>query len=346
MRKIHGKMHRKMHSIALKSIGLFALAGLVACGQPDVGESTSSSTESFGLMSVTYTHNQALSPTFSSSDASSDTVSGLELLTTAQFVRYSALQRGQVERLLALPLDPAKLPAEEQCTLEDLTVELEEEGVLEEEAELANVELLEAGDLQVETASGAKISLVPKHFPGLLPFISGVIYGEAQSDRVLKTSAVLATTRGSEAVGAFSVRAESPTLPRLQSVGAQPLDAPISLRQGDPVELRWQALQGSGSDGSGSDGSGSDGSESDVLYAEARIVDAQRDVVLRCRLRENGAFTLPGSLLSELARAGNTKRTRLQIDLARLRRVYFETSGLERGELRVIARDRVTVELK
>lgn len=299
-----------------------ALVAFIGCsGGPEGDDPAVAPAKSFGLMSVTYTHDRALASTGGES-------TDLELLTTAQFVRYSALERGQVERLLALPLDPSKLPQEERCKVQDLTVELAEEGMLDDEAELANVELLEAGDLRIETATGAKITLVPKHFPGLLPFISGVVYGEAQSDRIARTSAVLASTGGSEAVGAFSVRADSPALPQLQSVGAQPLDAPISLRRGDPVQVRWQAVRAQ---------------ESDVLYAEARMVDTQRDVVLRCRLRENGSFTLPGDLLAELSKG---KAGKLQIDLARLRRARFETSGLERGELRVTARDRVTVELK
>lgn len=311
-----------MRDISAKLFGLCALCALVACsGGPDGDEATTSPAKSFGLMSVTYTYDRALS-------AKDADASDLELLTTAQFVRYSALKRGQVERLLALPLDPSKLPAEESCKVEDLTVELEEEGMLDEQAEPANVELLEAGNLRVETGTGAKITLVPKHFPGLLPFISGVVYGEAQSDGVAAASAVLAATEGSEVVGAFSVRAESPALPRVQSIASQPLDAPIVLRKGDPAQLRWEAVRGA---------------ENDVLYVEVRMVDAPRDEVLRCRLRENGSFTLPGDLLAEL---GHNKAGKLQIDLARLRRASFTTSGLERGELRVTARDRVMVELK
>jgi len=132
----------------------------------------------FGLVSVSYDHDW------------SDSGQALLLTSTAQFVSYTAMDRDQVARVLALPLDPeSDLPSPESCKRYDLSVELFTDEV--DPNKPRNVELLEAGDLRIQTEEGKLVVLAPRHFSWLLPFISGVVYGESQAMLVMLSNAGL-----------------------------------------------------------------------------------------------------------------------------------------------------------
>ena len=305
------------------AVALAAVVALGACsGEEPAGDPSSSAAHSFGLMSVSYTH-----------DSLNSSADGLELTTTAQFVRYSALERKQVARLLALPLDPdADLPASDHCKLYDLTVDLGEQGL--EPADSATVDLLEAGDLTVET-SGGTLKLEPRHFPGLLPFISGVAYGEAQSDRAPKTGRVFVSTPGGEAVGAFRVDAPSPELPRIRQIAGGTPDREPVLSQSQGLAVSWRPAEEASRH------------DEDVLYLEARIPSGKRDLVLRCSPRDDGSFTIAAQELDTL-RNNRSKLAdhRMVVELIRLRRSYFAARGLDSAELRITVRDRTSLQLR
>ncbi len=109
-----------------------------------------------GLVNVNYEHNWT------------DSHGAAQLTATAQFVRYSAMGREQVARLLALPLDPGHdLPALDRCQTHDLSIDLAEDAAMETE-EQGYVELMEAGDLEVK-ANGHKVTLLPGTSPGCCP---------------------------------------------------------------------------------------------------------------------------------------------------------------------------------
>ena len=263
----------------------------------------------FGLVAVSYGHDWA------------ESGKGMVLTTTAQFVRYTAMNQDQVARLLALPLDPDRdLPSRERCKLFDLSVDLTAEVAKESETP-GNVELLEAGDLQVQTQD-RNVSLAPRHFPGLLPFISGVIYSEAEATLVEEVGKVKATSDGGEGVGAFSVQLTSPALPRLTHVGGAEPFQPLTLAKDRDLSLRWQT-EGV--------------NPGDVTYIELRFNRGKRDMALRCRPRDDGEFNIPQALLSEV----NGSAT---VEMTRLRRNFFSASGLDQGELRVIVRDTVQLQ--
>jgi hypothetical protein len=302
---------------------LAMLIGAGCSGEEPQGDPSNPSAHSFGLMSVAYTHD------WQADGATGLSQQDLELTTTAQFVRYSALERTQVARLLALPLDPdADLPARDACKLYDLTVDLGEEGGLDQ-SETATVDLLEAGDLTVET-SGNKLKLEPRHFPGLLPFISGVAYGEAQSDRAAKSGRVHVSASGGEAVGAFRVDAASPLLPRIHKLAGEGPREP-TLRIDQSLSLSWATP------------TDENRLDEDVLYIEARVPSAKRDLVVRCSPSDDGRFTIGASELAKLAsKAGQ----RLVVELIRLRRTYFAARGLDSGELRISVRDRTSLKLR
>jgi len=295
----------------LRWMPVLLLVLVLGCSGPvDVEDDTALEQGRFGLVYVSYDHDWA------------ETGDAVLLTTTAQFVRYAVMDRDQVARLLALPLDPDHdLPAADQCRLYDMSIDVAQEEELEEE-ETNSIELLEAGDLRIQT-DGETVTLSPRHFPWLLPFISGVVYGEAQSSAVNKVSGVRASGAGGEAVGAFSAQVGSPELPRLLRVGAVEPSALITASRGG-LALRWST--------------GEQG-ENDVAYAELRYTRGKRDLALRCRVRDDGGFELPASMLNELS----GKST---LELVRLRRTFFTAGGLERGELRVAVRDRATVQFE
>jgi hypothetical protein len=289
---------------------------LVGCSGPDglYDDEDASPGEQgrFGLVYVSYDHDWA------------ESGAAAVLTTTAQFVRYSAMHWEQVARLLALPLDPDRdLPELEQCKTYDLSVDVMAEEALDAE-ETGSVELLEAGDLRIQT-DGQTVNLSPRHFPWLLPFISGVVYGEAQNSVVNKVGAVKVAAEGGEAVGAFSAQVASPELPRLVRVGTTEPSALITAQRG-ALALRWAPAD--------------DAAKADVTYAELRYAKGKQDLALRCRVKDDGLFDLPASLMTEVLSGKAT------LEVVRLRRTFFNATGLKQGELRVAVRDRASLELK
>ena len=288
------------------ALALLASVALAACaGEPPPGEEPNvPQAARFGLISVTYGHSWA------------ESGDGMLLTTAAQFVRYSALHRDQVGRLLALPLDPdGDLPGLERCRVDDLSVDLASSAPTEPES--GSVELLEAGDLQVQT-QGRNFRLAPKHYPGLLPFISGVVYGEAEASLVENAANVHASSNGGETVGPFVAQLGSPSLPRLLQVGAAQPSQAIGLLHDRDLQVRWQPP--------------TDAQAGDVLYLELRFSKGTREQALRCRPLDDGSFDIPQALLADVN--GNAV-----LEIARLRRTPFSTTGLDQAELRVTVRD-------
>lgn len=292
---------------------VFPLILLLGCSGPEglEDESLGQQKGRFGLVSVSYDHDW------------SDSGQALLLTSTAQFVSYSAMDRDQVARVLALPLDPeSDLPSPETCKRYDLSVELfADEG---DPTKPRNVELLEAGDLRIQTEEGKLVVLAPRHFPWLLPFISGVVYGESQAMLVQRISRVKASSEGGEAVGPFAAQINSPALPRLIQIGGQDPEGVIGLSPRSDLPIRWQTAD--------------EQRTGDVTYIEIRHTKGNRDLAIRCRPRDDGAFVISHELFDDL-------EGRVTLELARLQQTAFSAVGLELGELRVTVRDRAALQL-
>jgi len=289
---------------------------LAACSGGEAIEDTGTAAEgSFGLMSVTYEH-----------EGSEGTGDGLLLTSRAQFIHYNSMDAERVGRLLALPLDPTRdLPAADTCRVYDLTLDVEQDDRFDQE-EAGHVELLEAGELRVETASGL-VTLTPRHFPGLLPFISGVVYGEGDPAQVEELGTVEVSSDGGEAVGEFTAQAGSPALPRLLRVGSQTLDQALVVARGADLTLHWRPSD----------------TPDELTYLEVLFSKVRRDFALRCRLRDDGEFAVPAALIAEAAQATGG---RLALELARMRQTSFSASGLDSGELRVTVRERAPFQVQ
>lgn len=271
----------------------------------------------FGLVLVNYAHDW------------NDSGEALLLNTTAQFVHYTSLNQDQVARLLALPLNPDRdLPALDACKIYDLSVELGGDESFEAH-EPGNVDLLEAGELSVQTADRTVV-LEPRHFSGLLPFISGVVYGEAEASEAQLAGKVRASSVGGEAVGSFTAETNSPSLPRLRTIDHRAPVQPLLINNHLPLTINWNtALETT-----------TLAQSTDALYLEIRFSRERRDMALRCRPQDNGQFTVPAAAMSEV---NNGKAT---LELARLRRGNFSATGLEQGELRVTLRDTAAIQIQ
>jgi hypothetical protein len=292
---------------------LFALApvlgGGTGCNGGQESDEGAVSGQRHGLVSVAYEHDWSQSQ------------EARVLRTTAQFIQFSTGSRDEVARLLALPIDPERdLPGPDKCRTYDLTVDLAEEATIDTESRGA-VELLEAGDLKVETRERS-MTLVPRHLPSLLPFISGVVYGEGEAALVEEAGTVKVSSEGGEAVGPFSAQQGSPSLPKLTQVAGRDPSSGSAVSRTD-LQVRWQR---------------SEEPSSDLLYIELRYSRAKREMALRCRPATDGAFTLPQSLLAEVG-------GKVTLEVSRLRRAFFQAAGLDRGELQVSVRDVLTLQL-
>ena len=302
-------------SRALLTVTLAVALTAAACsgGQPQDAGGQAGAERSFGLVAVTYTH------------TSGEPLDRLRLRSTAQFVRYSGMDARRVARLLALPLDPERdLPRVDTCRTDDLSLNLAREGS-EEGQEAGSVELLGAGDLDLRTPTGPRV-LQPRHFPGLLPFVTGVVYDEARGKPVARLGRVAVRSRGGDAIAGFSVATTAPALPTITSVGGVPPgDGELRLSGRSALAVRWRATRKP--------------ARVDITYLQIRYRRGAGEVALRCRMADDGAFTVPGPQVRDLAAAAPGRVT---VELARVRRAFFATAGLQQAELRVAVRDRAT----
>lgn len=270
---------------------------------------------SFGLLSLSWV--QDAGP--------AEAVEPQELTATAQFVRYRAVDGARVGRLLGLPLDPDRdLPALDSCELDVGSDELTEDDVVD--AADAYVDLLEAGTLQIELPSGT-FALLPRHFPGLVPFVSGAAYDEVRSTFGVTVGAVEARGEGAEAVGSFHVHsalpAASSTLDVTSHAGGHEAETPA-------LDVRWDAAL--------------EVAAGDVTYLELSLASSTAERVLRCAVRDDGAYEISAGDVEKLVPAGfHLSGGQLLLDLVRVRRAPFATRGLNAGQLRLTVRTRAAV---
>jgi hypothetical protein len=282
-------------------------------GGQELDAESANSGASFGILSVSYVH-----------DWSND---GGEFLlnASAQFVRYAAFDRAQVGRILGLMVDPAaELPGPDQCRL----YEVSGDDGRSADGELGSVELLDAGEISLGTPN-EEVTLLPRHFPGLLPFISGVIYGDGE--RVSfegSTGSLSAASNGSAEVGKFTAQlAASPALPRLLGIGGQRAAEQTRIAFDRDLVIQWDASRASAQD---------------LTFIEISQVRGS-DWNLRCRVSDDGSFSIPFAQLQQLKVADGEK---VDLVISRLRREAFDAPGLNQAELRLALRDRATIRVR
>jgi hypothetical protein len=280
------------------SLAVFALVCAAGCSGRDVTRDLGDPSRSLVRIDLSYT--RALG------------VADLKFDAQAHFVRYRAFDSQSVPTILgfadydAIPLD--------SCRLSDGTAALDEALAADPVNGVpAEVALLDAGRIDVRGPID-RSSLRAQHYPELVPFVSGVVYGP-DAARPLTLGAGQAyqvSGQGGEEVGPFEA---SVTAPR--SFPSLTLD-PLRRGAGD-LFVRWAP------------------SDVDVepLLLEVKWSSRAGTRTVRCRVTDDGEFAVPRAAFDALP-AGVSSAT---VTAARVARAPFAAGDAGRGELTLELRD-------
>ena len=236
---------------------------------------------------------------------------GLRFDAQARFVRYRAFDAASVPTILGfadfdgLPLDG--------CKVSDGTAELDEALARDTVAPTAEVALLDAGRLDLRGPVDRAV-LSPRHYPELVPFVSGVVYGGDETSPValaLGQPFQVSGDGGSE-VGAFAATVTAPRA--FPSLTVDPL------HRGSDLELRWSAE-----------------ATSEPLLVEIKWSSRAGSRAVRCRARDDGSFSVPHDAFNELP--PTAALTSATVTATRLARSGLFAPGAGRGELTLALKD-------
>ncbi len=233
----------------------------------------------------------------------------------ARFVRYRSFDAASVPTILGfadfdgVPLDG--------CKVSDGTAELDSALAADTVAPTAEVALLDAGRLELRGPSTLdRALLTPRHYPELVPFVSGVVYG---GDELTPLSLALGqpyaiSGEGGNEVGPFTATVTAPrSFPTLQ------LDP---LHRGSDLDVRWATEAAP---------------TTEPLILEARWTSRAGTRTIRCRVRDDGAFAIPHDAFANLPAASALSSA--TVTAARLQRAPFFAPGAGRGELTLALKD-------
>lgn len=229
-------------------------------------------------------------------------------------VRFSGVAREEAARLLGTEdlLEPEEL---DSC--EAPTPVLRDEA-LSDPLEGADIELVDVGVIDVR-AGDRSLALEPQSFPGLMSLLQGAIYGTTDADGVAWQNGADWTfgSKGASGIGPFEVSTEAPDeLVVLRIAADDPaIRTPVVERALD-LPVRWEA-----------------GARDDVVRIEIGWTQLGTEMRLRCAASDDGAFSVPASLLRQLPDA--SLATSVRILVQRERRRAFGTAGLDEGVLLV-----------
>src|SRR3989339_402088 len=236
----------------------------------------------------------------------------IRLAITAQFVKSQASDTEAVGRLLAFPLSPDRdLPMTDFCQLYDLSL-MPAASKTENYYANERIELVDAGILKIQTSDHA-IQLESKHFPELIPLLSGVIYRGVEDISLTETARLTVTSSGSDEVGPLLANMVAPSIPELHWVGSQaigtiPMDS-LAVQSSRSLLIEWQS---------------SSSPSGEVLYLAGNFFRDQKEWELRCKLEDDGEFSLPAVWLQQLP-------SHILLELVRIKETSFNASGLLHG---------------
>jgi hypothetical protein len=231
----------------------------------------------------------------------------------ARFVRYRAFDAASVPTILGfadfdgVPLDG--------CKVSDGTAELDSALAADTVTPTAEVALLDAGNLELRGPID-RAAITPHHYPELVPFVSGVVYG---GDELRPVALALGqpyqlTGEGGNEVGPFSATVAAPrSFPTLN------VD---TLRRGSDLDVRWST---------------DTPPTNEALVLEARWSSRAGTRTVRCRVRDDGAFSIPHDAFADLP--ATTTISSATVTATRLSRAPFFAPGAGRGELTLALKD-------
>jgi hypothetical protein len=307
--------------IAICLATLWAAPVLSGCSGPEDARDAGESVRSLVRVDLSYTRSLQAEPRF---DAQ------------AHFVRYTApgspagadrVDRAGVPTLLGLD-DFDAIPVD-TCRLSDGTAALDQALSYPTLAGApTEVSLLDAGRLEVRGPAD-RSALLPHHYPELVPFVSGVVYG---GDELAPLALSLGQTyqvvgEGGEEVGPFTASATAPRA--FPTVSVEPL------RRGSDLDIRWAdaaALQGSGAL-----------APLEPLLLEVRWSGRAGSRSVQCRVRDDGGFVVPKDALASLPTAGQLASA--SVTATRVQRGPLTAPGIGAGELTFSLRDQAPLQV-
>ena len=290
---------RRFGSIAL------ALVFAAGCSGRDAVHDAGDAVRGLVRVDLSYTH------------VAGAAVSDARFDAQAHFIRYRSFDAASVPTILGfadfdgVPLDG--------CKVSNGTAELDSALAADTVAPTAEVALLDAGNLELHgPLSGLDRAVItPRHYPELVPFVSGVVYG---SDDLSPVALALGqpyqvSGEGGNEVGPFTATVTAPrSFPTLQ---VDPL------HRGSDLDLRWttDAVPAA-----------------EPLVLEAKWSSRAGTRTVRCRVRDDGAFSIPHDAFADLP-ATTAALSSATVTATRLSRAPFFAPGAGRGELTLALKD-------
>lgn len=246
----------------------------------------------------------------------------------AQFLDVQGVGVGRARRALEVwsanrELDP------DTCTLRSA-----ESPTSDADREM-RLDLLSVGPIEVR-GPDRRLALEARRLPHVDDSFSGVIYGTKQSFRSRDSEPLRYEpggrytfhAEGDGATGGFraSLVAPQPVRIRPLSGEARPGESAVELAEGRDFRFRWNQ---------------SDSSEGDVFF-DISTGHAPDQPHLKCRLEDDGAFSVPADLVSQLAETSDS----LRVSLRRVRSSNVEIPGLQRSRFTVSAVDHLGVRVR
>jgi hypothetical protein len=283
------------------SIAFAVVFAAVGCTGRDGVQDAGDTARGLVRVELVYTH-QAGAPS-----------SDVRFEAQARFVRYRAFDAASIPTILGfadfdgLPLDG--------CRVSDGTAELDEALSPDTIAPTAEVSLLDAGRLSL-AGPVDRAALSPHHYPELVPFVSGVVYGGDETAPValaLGQPYQVAGEGGSE-VGPFAAMVTAPR--------AFPSLSVDLLHRGSDLDLRWTTA---------------DAVAGEPLLLEAKWSSRSGTRAVRCRVRDDGAFSIAHDAFDALP--ATSLLASATVTATRIARSPVVAPGAGRGELTLALKD-------
>lgn len=285
----------------LGSIAIALVFAAVGCAGRDAVQDAGDASRGMVRVDLSYTH-QAGAP-----------AGDVRFESQARFVRYRAFDANSVPTILGfadfegLPLDG--------CKVSDGTAELDEALAADSIAPTAEVSLLDAGRLAL-TGPIDRAAIAPRHYPELVPFVSGVIYGGDETSPVALGlgQPYQVTGEGGSEVGPFTAVVTAP-----RAFPSLTLDA---LHRGSDLDVRWTVEPTPANE---------------PLLLEAKWSSRAGTRSVRCRVRDDGAFSIPHDAFDALPIA--SALTSATVTATRIARAGLYAPGAGHGELTLSLKD-------
>ncbi len=199
--------------------------------------------------------------------------------------------------------------------------------------EPVSLHLLDVGHIEVESPGG-ETALPPRRLPDLLSAFYGVVYGSEwswESELNLVEYYPGAPYRfsapGSAKAGGFDVVLSAPDPIILMAANGAELrdESSLEVAADEDLELVWDI-----------DGPGAGSVEVFLDLSTGYGPDQNR---IQCRVEDDGAYTIPGSLIRELGE----DRSGLELELRRVRRSNATVDGLDEAHFYFVTTDRLEI---